>query len=149
MIVSASCVRMKAGGETMGSEGAVRNRRGRRAWKAILPILLSLGLLYAAGEPRPVTAWIALALSGAVLWLGRRWIAALSLARIAGAWLAFATVLLAVLRGFGFTSNFWWVSLPVAFLAIVGTLYDLFVWQPHKGRFARARAERRGSPEHE
>lgn len=133
----------------MDSAGGVRTRRGRRAWKGILPILLSLGLLYAAGEPRPATAWIALVLSGAVLWLGRRWMAALTLTRIAGVYLAFATAFLAVLRVFGFTSNFWWVALPVAFLAVVGTLYDLFVWQPHKGRFARARAERRGWPEHE
>jgi len=126
-------------------------RRGR-AWKAVLPLLISLALLYVAAEPRPALAqpalaWTALALSAAVLLLARRWIAALLLTRIAGIYLAFATVFFALLRAFGFSLDFWWMALPAIFLAIVGLLYDLFVWQSWKGRFARARAERRGWPE--
>ena len=131
-------------------------RRGR-AWKAVLPLLISLALLYVAAEPRPALAqpalawtalsWTALALSAAVLLLARRWIAPPLMARIAGIYLAFATVFFAVLRAFGFSLDFWWMALPAIFLAIVGLLYDLFVWQSWKGRFARARAERRGWPE--
>ena len=126
-------------------------RRGR-AWKAALPLLTSLALLYVAADPRPALArpavsWPALACSAAVLLLARRWIAPPLMARIAGIYLAFATVFFAVLRAFGFSLDFWWMALPAIFLAIVGVLYDLFVWQSWKGRFARARAERRGWPE--
>ncbi|HKO11896.1 MAG TPA: hypothetical protein VJV22_08010, partial [Acidobacteriaceae bacterium] len=92
-------------------------------------------------------AWTSLVLSAAVLLLARRWIAPPLVARIAGIYLGFATVFFAVLRAFGFTVDFWWMALPALFLAIVGLLYDLFVWQSWKGRFARARAERRGWPE--
>ena len=127
--------------------GAERTIRRGRAWKAVLPLLLSLGLLYLAADPRPTFAWTALALSAAVLLLTRRSIAARLLTRITGIYLAFATVFFAVLRAFGFTANFWWMALPAIFLAIVGLLYDLFVWQSWRGRFARARAERRGWPE--
>lgn len=133
----------------MGAEQTIR--RGR-AWKAVLPLLISLALLYVAADPRPALArpalsWTALALSAAVLLLARRSIAPPLMARIAGIYLGFATVFFAVLRAFGFTLDFWWMALPAIFLAIVGLLYDLFVWQSWKGRFARARAERRGWPE--
>lgn len=113
----------------------------------MLPLLLSLALLYLAADPRPAVSWTALALSAVVLLLTRRSIAARLLTRITGIYLAFATVFFAVLRAFRFTVDFWWMALPAIFLAIVGLLYDLFVWQSWKGRFARARAERRGWPE--
>lgn len=126
------------------------NRRSaQRPWRALLPALVSLGLLYPAADAARFFAWIALAGSAAVLLLSRRWLAATGPARVAGAYLAFATVFMAVLRAFGFSTDFWWVALPAVFAAVVGLLYDLFVWQPHKGRFARARAERRGWPEQE
>lgn len=116
---------------------------------ALIPVLVSLGLLYlAAGQGRFVP-WLALAGSAAVLALGRRWLAATVPARIAGVYLGFATAFMLVLRAFGFSADFWWIAIPAVFLAIVALLYDLFVWQPHKGRFARARAERRGWPEQE
>lgn len=121
----------------------------RRPWKAVLPALGSLGLLYLAAGPGRLIPWIALAGSAAVLGFGWRWLSATVPARIAGAYLGFATVFLAVLRAFGFGADFWWVAIPAVFLAVVAVLYDLFVWQPHKGRFARARAERRGWPEQE
>ncbi|HKO14480.1 MAG TPA: hypothetical protein VJV22_21110 [Acidobacteriaceae bacterium] len=128
----------------MATERTVQRRRG---WKAVAPLLASLALLYLAADPRPALAWTSLVLSAAVLLLARRSIAALLLTRIAGIYLGFATVFFAVLRAFGFTVDFWWMALPAIFLAIVGVLYDLFVWQSWKGRFARARAERRGWPE--
>lgn len=129
--------------------GMNRTTRQGRAWKAAAPNVVALCVLYAAGDPRPVVAWSALALSAAVLIGGRRWIASTLFARIAGIYLGFATAFFAVLRAFGFTANFWWMALPAIFLAVVGLLYDLFVWQPYKGRFARARAERRGWPAQE
>lgn len=130
---------------------ATDNQRSarRRAGNALLPLLVSLGLLYPAAGPGRLAPWLALAGSAAVLIFGRRWLTSTVPARIAGVYLGFATAFLAVLRGFGFGADFWWVALPAVFLAIVSLLYDLFVWQPHKGRFARARAERRGSPEQE
>lgn len=115
----------------------------------MLPVLASLGLIYLAVGPGRLVPWIALAGSAAVLGFGRRWLAATVPARIAGVYLGFATAFLAVLRAFGFGADFWWVALPAVFLAVVAVLYDLFVWQPHKGRFARARSERRGWPEQE
>lgn len=126
-----------------------RSARQKRAWKALLPLLVSLGLLYPASGPGHFVPWMALAGSAAVLALGWRWLAVSVPSRIAGAYLGFATAFLAVLRAFGFGADFWWVALPAVFLAVVALLYDLFVWQPHKGRFARARAERRGWPEQE
>lgn len=121
----------------------------RRPGVALIPVLLSLGLLYLAAGPGRFAPWLALAGSAAVLALGRRWLGATVPARIAGVYLGFATAFMAVLRAFGFSADFWWIAIPAVFLAIVALLYDLFVWQPHKGRFARARAERRGWPEQE
>lgn len=129
-------------------DGGDRTRR-KSAWKPLVVVFVSLALLYLAAGQRPALPWAALAGSAAVLWFGRRWLTASLPARIAGVYLGFATAFLAVLRGFGFSADFWWVALPAVFLAIVALLYDLFVWQPHKGRFARARAERRGWPEQE
>ena len=126
-----------------------RSARQKRAWTALLLLLASMALLYLAAGSGRVVPWMALAGSGAVLGLGRRWLAISVPARIAGVYLGFATAFMAVLRAFGFSADFWWVALPAALLAVVALLYDLFVWQPHKGRFARARAERRGWPEQE
>lgn len=116
---------------------------------ALIPLLVSLGLLYLAAGPSRIVPWLALGGSAAVLAVGWHWLAASVPARIAGVYLGFATAFMVVLRAFGFGVDFWWVALPAVFLAIVALLYDLFVWQPHKGRFARARAERRGWPEQE
>ena len=91
--------------------------------------------------------WGGLLLSGVALGLGWRWMAGTAITRWVGAYLAICTVFFAVLAAFGFAVEFVWVGLPVVLLAFVAALYDLFVWQPHKGRFARARAERRGLPE--
>lgn len=121
----------------------------RRPWRALLPALLSLCLLYPAAGSGRLIPWLALAGSAAVLLLGLRWLRTTGPGRIAGAYLGFATAFMAVLRAFGFSADFWWVALPAVFIAVLGVLYDLFVWQPHKGRFARARAERRGWPEQE
>lgn len=129
----------------MGNQSSTRTR----PWKALLAVLVSLSLLYWATGPGRLIPWIALAGSAAALWIGRRWLSANIPARIAGAYLGFATAFTAVLRTFGFGADFWWIALPAMFLAIVAVLYDLFVWQPYKGRFARARAERRGWPEQE
>ena len=130
----------------MAGDAAIRRKR---PGMALIPVMVSLGLLYIAAGPGRLVGWIALAGSAAVLALGRRLLAATVPARIAGVYFGFATGFMVVLRAFGFSADFWWIAIPAVFLAIVALLYDLFVWQPHKGRFARARAERRGWPEEE
>jgi hypothetical protein len=114
-----------------------------------LPILASVGLLYVAsleGYGRVVHVSAAL-LSGAALWLGWRRMTASLVTRWVGNFLAICTAFFVVLGAFGFGVAFAWAGMPVLGVLVIGILYDLFVWQPHKGRFARARAERRGMPE--
>ena len=120
-----------------------------RLAKGAVPISLAMGFLYFAGRAGHggVVRWGGLLLSGIALGLGWRWMAGTAITRWVGAYLAICTVFFAVLAAFGFAVEFVWVGLPVVLLAFVAALYDLFVWQPHKGRFARARAERRGLPE--
>jgi hypothetical protein len=114
-----------------------------------LPIAIATGLLYVACLPgyTALVRWSGLALAAASLWLGRKWIAGTRITRWAGAYLAIFTAFAAVLGAFGFGVAFSWVILPLAALVALGALGDLFVGQPHKGRFARARAERRGVPQ--
>lgn len=113
-----------------------------------LPALISMGFLYIAGlEGHGVLVrWGGLALSGVALFLGRRWMTGTAITRWISTYLAGCTVFFAVLAAFGFAVEFVWVGMPVVILALAAGLYDLFVWQPYKGRFARARAERRGLP---
>lgn len=133
----------------MGGRGGKPGGRGR-ALLGWMPVVVVLSLLYAAAaEPRALLQWGALALSAAVLWMGRRWLRRTAVTSWAGVYLSFATGFSAVLLAFGFGVSFRWIVLPGLFLAVPGFFYDLFVWQPHKGRFARARAERRGLPEEE
>jgi membrane protein YdbS with pleckstrin-like domain len=91
--------------------------------------------------------WIALALAAAALGLGCKWLAETRVTRWAGIYLAIFTAFAAVLGAFGFGLGFSWVILPLAALAALGAIGDLFIAQPHKGRFSRARAERKGVPQ--
>jgi hypothetical protein len=114
-----------------------------------VPALIAMGFLYAAGREgsAALVRWGGLVLSGVALGLGWRWMAGTAITRWVGAYLAICTAFFAVLAAFGFAVEFVWVGMPVVILTFAAGLYDLFVWQPHKGRFARARAERRGMPE--
>jgi hypothetical protein len=127
----------------------VRSDFAQRLGCGALPAAFATGLLYVAGLPgyTAMVRWSALGLAAAALWLGRKWIAGTRITRWAGICLAIAIVFNGVLGVFGFDLGFSWVILPLLFLAVLGALGDLFVSQPHKGRFARARAERRGLPE--
>lgn len=115
----------------------------------ILPVAIATGLLYPASLPgrAALVRWSALALAAVTLWLGHTWIAGTRITRWAGIYLVLCTVFSAVLGAFGFDFGFSWVILPLILLAALSALGDLFVWQPYKGRFSRARAERHGLPQ--
>ncbi len=117
--------------------------------RAALPILAAMAMLYVASlaDYGRVLHAGAAALSGVVLWLGRRWMGTRTVTRWIRNFLGICAVFFAVLGAFGFGLSFVWAWLPVLLLLAAGMIYDLFVEQPHKGRFARARAERRGLPE--
>jgi hypothetical protein len=120
-----------------------------RLAKGAAPALLAMGFLYAAGREGHgvIVRSGGLLLSGVALGLGWRWMAGTAITRWVGIYLAICTAFFAVLAAFGFAVEFVWVGMPVVILTFAAGLYDLFIWQPHKGRFARARAERRGLPE--
>lgn len=114
----------------------------------ILPIAFAAGLLYIATLPgyAAFVRWSGLALAAVALGLGRKWIGETRMTRWAGIYLAVFVVFAAVLSSFGFAIAFGWVILPLMALTAAAILGDLFVGQPYKGRFSRARAERRGLP---
>jgi hypothetical protein len=115
----------------------------------LLPVAIATALLYLATLPGPaaLVRWSALTLAAVALVLGRHWIGGTRITRWAGIYLAIFTVFAAALGAFGFDIGFSWVILPLGALAALGALGDLFIAQPYKGRFSRARAERRGLPE--
>jgi hypothetical protein len=121
----------------------------QRLGYGILPVAFAAGLLCVAclpGYTAPIR-WGALALTAVALWLGRKWIAETRITRWAGFYLAIFIVFAMALGAFGFEIGFSWVILPLIVLFAVGALGDLFIAQPYKGRFSRARAERRGLPQ--
>jgi hypothetical protein len=133
-----------------GAEGqSGRSDFAARLGYGILPVAIATGLLYVACLPgyTPLLRWGALALTALTLWLGRRWIAVTRITRWAGIYLAIYTVFAVALGAFGFDVGFSWVMVPLMLLIVVGALGDLFISQPYKGRFSRARAERRGMPQ--
>ena len=109
----------------------------------ILPIVLALALLD-AGLRVHALFWPDLVLTLAVLWFGRSWMTRTLLTRWFGAGLAIVAILLPALLTVWDMTNVTPVVGLASCLLIPIWLWDLFVRQPHKGRFARARAERRG-----
>jgi membrane protein implicated in regulation of membrane protease activity len=89
--------------------------------------------------------WPAVILSAVALWLGRRWMAGMLITRCAGIALAVAVALVPALAAFFANLTLSLILMPAYLLLLPLLLWDLFVRQPHKGRFARARAERRGT----
>lgn len=116
----------------------------QRLGYGILPVALTLALLDTGLRWR-VAFWPALTLSLLVLWLGRRWMAATLLTRSLGISLAIVVLALPVLVTAWILTGVGPVAALVICLALPVMLWDLFVGQPHKGRFARARAERKGT----
>lgn len=118
----------------------------RRLLKGLLPIAPVLAIGWASGIAKPHNPLIdfaALILCALCLALGWRWIKATLLTKWIGLCLAAWAILNLALLGFGTSVS----PLPFLFLLVPLALYDLFIRQPWKGRFARARAERRGEPE--
>jgi hypothetical protein len=112
----------------------------------VLPIVLTLALID-VGLRVHVAFWPDLVLSALVLWFGRRWMAGTLVTRSLGISLAIVLVLLPALLTAWTATGAGPIAALVFCLAVPVLLWDLFVRQPHKGRFARARAERRGLPE--
>jgi biotin transporter BioY len=115
--------------------------------KGFVPIAIVLGLLYAQSRQTRenlLESILVLLFCAIVLGLGWRWMRGASLTRWAGRILALYLALALVLLGLSVTLTFGEILFLLALLAVPIWLWDLFVRQPHKGRFARARAERRG-----
>ena len=120
-----------------------------RLAKGTLPIAIVIGLRLAlAFDPSPNIARAAVVylFSAFTLWLGWKWMAATALTKWIGMFFAGILAIWLVLLAFGITLALLQLLLAPFLLALAFVLYDLFIRQPHKGRFARARAERRGLP---
>jgi hypothetical protein len=131
--------------------------RPERRWvvrfaKGATPVAIVLGLLYVLSRNRSADGagdWLAelviTALCCFTLWAGWRWLQGTFVTKWAGRLLATYLGLGLVLFTLGIVLAFSMTLFLPFLLALPFILYDLFVWQPHKGRFARARAERRGT----
>jgi hypothetical protein len=117
--------------------------------KPAVPIVIVLLLLYAfnqAAKPTLFEAVVASVICGAILWFGWSWIRRNVVAKWIGILLTAYLALILGLFALGVVLAIgpllgWLLLLALPFL-----VYDLFFRQPHKGRFARARAERRTLP---
>lgn len=115
-----------------------------RLVKGLVPIAVMLAIVYAPGaRTRSTLEHFAVLIFCAICFgLGWRWLKTTLLTKWIGFCLAaWVIVSLALLPFVSVT------LLPFFFLLPPFAAYDLFVAQPWKGRFARARAERRGFPE--
>jgi hypothetical protein len=133
------------GPEAAGNKGG-ESRFLERFGLGIVPVAFTLALLDAGLRVR-AASWPSLALSLLVLWFGRRWMAATAITRALGISLAVLILLLPAMTAFAIALGFAQIVAPLGFIVVPVLLWDLFVRQPHKGRFARARAERRGLPQ--
>ncbi|HEY6445277.1 MAG TPA: hypothetical protein VIY53_02380 [Acidobacteriaceae bacterium] len=118
--------------------------------KGSVPIAIVLGLLYAQSRQSRenfLESILVLLFCAITLGVGWRWMQSASLTRWAGRILAIYLAVGLVLLGFAVTLTFGEILFLLALLAAPIWLWDLFVRQPHKGRYARARAERRGYEE--
>jgi membrane protein implicated in regulation of membrane protease activity len=108
------------------------------------PVGIVVGLLF-LGVTVQLAFWPAVIVGIVVLWLGRRWLAGTMVTRCAGIALAVAVGPVPALAAFFANLTLSLILMPAFLLLLPLLLWDLFVRQPHKGRFARARAERRGT----
>lgn len=119
----------------------------RFAKGAVAPAIV-VGLLYLLSLDRNAgyaDTLLAVALCGIALGVGWPWVRGTFVTKWAGRLLALYVGLVLVLFSLGISLAFSSVLFLPFLLALPVILYDLFVQQPHKGRFARARAERRGT----
>jgi hypothetical protein len=120
--------------------------------KGATPVAIVLGLLYVLSRNRAADGagdWLAelviTTLCCITLWVGWGWLQGTFVSKWAGRLLAAYLGLGLVLFTLGIVLAFSMTLFLPFLLALPFILYDLFVRQPHKGRFARARAERRGT----
>jgi uncharacterized membrane protein YeaQ/YmgE (transglycosylase-associated protein family) len=128
------------------TNGKPRAGFGMRLVKGSIPAAVVLGLLYALSREQGgnILEPILVEVFGAiVLWLGWRWMRGAFATRWAGRMLAAYLVLGLALITFSVTLAFSQILLLIFLMAIPAFVWDLFVGQPWKGRFSRARAERR------
>ncbi len=117
--------------------------------KPAIPIVIVLLLLFALTQDKhpPVFAIGAVfVVCGIVLWLGWGWVRRNVVAKLVGVVLTAYLVLILGLLALGIALRIGLVLLLLFLVALPFLVYDLFFRQPHKGRFARARAARRGLP---
>jgi hypothetical protein len=120
-----------------------------RLLKPAIPIAVVLLLMFALGsdpDAGPFTTVVVFALCAAILWLGWSWVRRSVVTKWIGLLL---TVLLTLVLGLvvlGLTLQLGLLLLLLLLLTIPFLVYDLFFRQPHKGRFSRARAERKNIP---
>mgnify|MGYP001111305014 CR=1 FL=1 len=130
----------------MASDGTREPEPGAflRFFKGMVPLVIIASLLFlTAKDPDPVTGVVMLVLSGLVLWFGwdsvrrsrgTRWFGVL-LALYIGSLMGIFAIALIIRVGLLF--------FPLLLLALPLLIYDLLFRAPFKGRFERARAERR------
>lgn len=129
------------------SGAALQARFTVRFAKGALPVAIVLGLLYAQTRQTReslLDSILVLLFSAITLGLGWRWMQDTFLPRWIGRLLEVYLALGLLFLGVGVTLTFAEILFVLALLVVPVWLWDLFVRQPHKGRFARARAERRG-----
>jgi hypothetical protein len=106
------------------------------------PLALVVGMLAVGFRVKPASL-PAILLSLGVLWRGWRWVGGTLLTRSLGIGLGVMVGLLPALIAFGLVFDLRGALMPACLLALPVLLWDLFVRQPQKGRFARAREARR------
>ena len=119
-----------------------------RLLKAAIPIaivILLLSLLGRSSFADPSTTIGIFVVCALILWFGWDWVKQNSLMKWSGIILA---VILGVVLGLvavGLSLRIGLIALVLLLLAMPFLIYDLFFRQPHKGRFSRARAERKNA----
>lgn len=121
-----------------------------RLARGSLPVAVVLVLLYVWSRSWSQNVFASIGVEFAcmaALAVGWRWTQANFLTRWLGRLLAAYLALGLVFLALAITLTFGEILFLLALLVAPVWIWDLFVRQPHKGRFARARAERRGYEE--
>ena len=112
--------------------------------KGLVPLVIVGFLMFlTAKDSDPITGIIMLALSGAVLWFGWTSVRKSKGTRWFGILLAVYIAMLLGIFAMALIIRVGLLLFPVFLIAVPLMVYDLLFRAPHKGRFERARAERR------
>ncbi len=127
--------------------GATSKPHGtRRLVRGILPIVVACFLLWALGKSEssgPLSVAVVFALCGIVLWFGWSSIQSNLVTKWLGIVLALVVGLVLSLFVLGILIRLSLLLFVLFLVALPLLAYDLLFRSPFKGRFARARAERR------